>query len=167
MLFLSMKLVYKRLKLIWLYTEKLRRLPQLSKNIKDTRLQITLCKQEIIWFPFIKKCLIKLHTFIIIFTLSFSCMFCLMNKVGREKHCVIINKSPRTSLNEQSAFSKVSEFKPKKIPWQKLHYMVIFFISGTTLSKFKGKWYFKTRKTGASSGCCTNWKKCVPPSIPW
>ena len=74
-----------------------------------------------------------------IYSLSFSCMFCLMNEVGREKHCVIINKSPRTSLNEQKAFSKVSEFKPKKIPWRKLHYMVIFFISGNTLLKFKGK----------------------------
>ena len=74
-----------------------------------------------------------------IYSPSFSCMFCLINEVGREKHCVIINKSPRTSLNEQSAFNKVSEFKPKKIPWQKLHYMVIFFISGTALSKFKGK----------------------------
>ena len=81
-----------------------------------------------------------------IYSPSFSCMFCLMNEVRREKHCVKINKSSRTSLNEQSAFSKVSEFKPKKIPWQKLHYMVIFFISGTTLSKFKGNDILKQEK---------------------
>ena len=53
-------------------------------------------------------------------------------KLEREEHCVIINKSPRTSLKYQSEFSKVSKLNLKKVSWQKLHYMVIFFISGTT-----------------------------------
>ena len=54
-----------------------------------------------------------------IYSPSLSCMFCLINEVGREEHFVIINNSPRSSLNKQSTFSKFSEFKPKKIPWQK------------------------------------------------
>ena len=68
-----------------------------NKN-KDTRLQIILCKLEIFCFPFMKKMLGNpLHFQSHIYFLS--CMLCLMNEVGREEHCVIINKSLRTSLN--------------------------------------------------------------------
>ena len=62
---------------------------------KDTRLQIILCKLEIL-FSFHKKMLcntLYFHNHI------YYCMLCLMNEVGREEHCVIINKSLRTSLN--------------------------------------------------------------------
>ena len=97
---LSMKLVYKKLRLMWLNTEETLQGAATfiiyNKN-KDIRLQIVLYKLEIFCFPFTKKCLVMLCTFKIISTLS--CMLCLMNELGREEHCVIISSSLRTSLN--------------------------------------------------------------------
>ena len=61
-----MKLVYKKLGLMWLNTEETLQAATTfiiyHKN-KDTRLQIILCKLEIFCFPFINKCLVILCTF--------------------------------------------------------------------------------------------------------
>ena len=54
---------------------------------KDTRLQIILCKPEIVYFPFIKQCLIMLFTFIVIIS-TLPCMLCLMSEVGGGKSIV-------------------------------------------------------------------------------
>ena len=68
-----MKLVYKKLRLIWLKTEETLQVATTfiicNKN-KDTTLQIILCKLKIFYLPFIKKCLVILYAFKIISTLS-------------------------------------------------------------------------------------------------
>ena len=84
-LFLNMKLVYKRLGLTWLHTdETLQATTTFNIDKKDNRLQIILCKQEILWFPFVKKCLIKLRTFIIISIPCLSVCFVWWMKLGEK-----------------------------------------------------------------------------------
>ena len=71
---------------------------------KDTRLQIILCKLEIFCFPFIKKKIKKMvgNTLYFYNNPIYFLLHALSDEWswgGREAHCVIINKNPRTSLN--------------------------------------------------------------------
>ena len=85
-----MKLIYKKLGLMPLNTEETLQAATTfiiyHKN-KDTRLQMILCKLEIFCFPFIKKWLIILCTFIIIIS-TFSWMLRLMREVRGGKSIV-------------------------------------------------------------------------------
>ena len=66
---------------------------------KDTRLQIILCKLEIFCFPFIKKMLD--NTLYFYNNHIYSLLHALPDEWswGKEVHCVIINKNPKTFLN--------------------------------------------------------------------
>ena len=85
-----MKLVYKKLGLMLLNTEETLQAATTFKiyhKNKDSTLQTILCKLEIFHFPFIKKWLVILCTFIIIIS-TLSCMLCLMSEVGGGKSIV-------------------------------------------------------------------------------
>ena len=101
-----MKLVYKKLGLMWLNTEETLQAATTfiiyHKN-KDTRLQIILCKLEIFCFPFIKKWLVILCTFSIIeSTLSY--MLCLFT--GYEKCYSLLNSKYHFDVNKKTELCK-------------------------------------------------------------
>ena len=88
---------FKKLGLMWLNTEETLQATTTfiyHKN-KDTRIEIISCKLEII-----SLCLSLFVSLLPLSSLSLflSCMLCLMSEVGVD-HCVIMNKSLRTSLN--------------------------------------------------------------------
>ena len=90
--FLSMRLAYKKLELMWLKTEETLQAATTfiiyHKN-KNTRLQIILCKLEIFCFPFIKKWLVILCTFTINIS-TLSCMLCMISEmVGGGEKCIV------------------------------------------------------------------------------